>query len=248
VSRGHQPESKQLAPPRAYALLSGGKDSVMLAHQLHEADMLAGVISIDTGINIPEWKNFIHDLCAQQGWNLEMIRTPVAYEWLVRKWGFPGPGWHTRTMQWLKERAIDIFRQRHPGALLASGARQGESQRRLGRVKEWNVFGKMVVWNPLYLLTTAEIWAYVHEHKLPRSPCYPILGISGDCLCGAFAQPGERETLLESYPDVAARIIALEQEKGERWGAGKGHSRWSQSERLFCMECDPSGRPESGTR
>jgi hypothetical protein len=54
--------------------------------------------------------------------------------------------------------------------------------------------------------------------------------------------------LLASRALAAERITALEREKGERWGAGKGHSRWSQAERLFCVECDPSGRPEGGTR
>lgn len=234
---------------RAFALVSGGKDSIALAHHLQQADMLEGVVSVDTGISIPEWREFMQDTCAAQGWPLEIIRSPVEYSWLVRRWGFPGPGLHSQTMRWLKERAIDIFRRRHRGALLASGARQGESKRRRATVGEWNVFGKMVVWNPLFQLSTEAVWAYMRAHNLPRSPCYATLGISGDCLCGAFARAGERDAFATCYPDVFRKHIApLEKEGHGLWGSGGGSSRWSRNETLFCLECDPSGLPASGTR
>lgn len=233
---------------RAFALVSGGKDSVTLADVLQQRDMLAGVIAIDTGIGVPEWREFVRDLCATHRWPLEIIRTTGDYDWLVRRFGFPGTGMHSAFMRWLKERAIDQFRKRHPGSLLASGVRRGESRRRLGTVREWNVLGKMVVWAPLIDWTTAEVWSYVHERKLERSPCYATLGISGDCLCGAFAQPGEREAIAQCYPSVDARLAALESETGRKWGAGRGTRGLSRAEQLFCVECDPSGSPSSGTR
>ncbi|HYE91046.1 MAG TPA: phosphoadenosine phosphosulfate reductase family protein [Terriglobales bacterium] len=235
--------------PRAYVLLSGGKDSVTTAHYLAAHDMLAGCVAIDTGITVPEWEPFIRDLCAAQGWPLEIVSTSVSYEWLVLRFGFPGPGMHSIFMRWLKERGIDVFRKRHPGALLASGVRKGESQRRFGTVREWNVLGKMVVWAPLIDWTTEETWAYMRAHNLPRSPVYATLGVSGDCLCGAFASKGEREAIADCHPAVDARLCALERDVKGRWGQGRtSRGRTTRGEQLICVECDPSGTPESGTR
>lgn len=235
--------------PRAYVLLSGGKDSVTTAHWLNAHGMLAGCVAIDTGISIPEWRPFVERLCESQGWPLTIVGTLVTYEWYVRQYGFPGPGSHSQAMRWLKERGVDQFRKRNPGALLASGVRRGESARRFGTVREWNVLGKMVIWAPLIDWTTADVWAYVHEHELERSPCYATLGISGDCLCGAFASPGERDAMAECHPEVDARIRRLEAETGGRWSVGSAApGRSTRGEQLICVECDPSGRPDSGTR
>lgn len=234
---------------RAWALLSGGKDSVTLAHWLNAHDMLAGCVAIDTGISIPEWKPFVRRLCEAQGWPLTIVGTLISYEDYVRRYGFPGPGAHSQAMRWLKERGIDQFRKRNPGALLASGVRRGESKRRLGTVREWNVLGKMPIWAPLFDWTTEQVWAYVHEYGLERSPCYATLGISGDCLCGAFASDGERETIADCHPETFARLRRLEEEVGGTWGVGKAAAgRSTKAEQLICVECDPSGRPDSGTR
>jgi 3'-phosphoadenosine 5'-phosphosulfate sulfotransferase (PAPS reductase)/FAD synthetase len=211
--------------------------------------MLAGCVAIDTGINIPAWLPFIQDLCSDQKWPLEVAGTNVSYEWLVLRFGFPGPGMHSVFMRWLKERGIDQFRKHNPGALLASGVRRGESARRFGTVREWNVLGKMVVWAPLINWTTEEVWAYMRQHNLPRSPCYATLGVSGDCLCGAFAEKNEREALADCHPETFARVRALEDQCGGRWGAGKAsRGRTTKSEQLICVECDPSGQADGGTR
>lgn len=234
---------------RAWVLLSGGKDSITTAHVLQQADMLAGVVAIDTGISTPDWRPFIESLCADQGWPLTVVGTNVSYEWLVLRFGFPGPAMHSIFMRWLKERGVEQFKKRNPGALLASGVRRGESKRRFGTVREWNTLGKMVIWAPLIEWTTEETWAYVHEHKLPRSPAYTTLGVSGDCVCGAFAQSGERDAISECYPSLCERISALEHDVRGKWGAGKASkARTTKSAQLICVECDPSGLPESGTR
>lgn len=234
---------------RAYALVSGGKDSVTLAHILASKDMLAGVVAIDTGISIPEWRPFIEDLCREQGWPLTVIATSYRYEDLVRRYGFPGPGAHGIYMTYLKGRAIREFAKEGRGRLLASGVRIGESKRRFNSVREWNVIEGLPIWAPIWDWTTEEVWDYVRMHGLPRSPGYATLGISGDCLCGAFARPDERDILEQVYPDVFARLVALERETGLRWGCGsKARGVKSRAERVVCVECDPSGTPESGTR
>lgn len=235
---------------KAWALLSGGKDSVTLAHVLAAQGMLAGCVAFDTGIAVPDWRPFIERLCASQGWPLHIVGTLVRYDDLVRKSGFPGPGQHSTYMNWLKGRALRLFKKRSPDALLASGVRRGESQRRFGTVREWGVMDGVPIWAPLVEWTTEDVWTYVRAHDLPRAPAYTTLGISGDCLCGAFAEKNEREALADCYPAFFRdRIEPLERETGGRWGCGrKARGRVTKSEQLICVECDPSGRPDSGTR
>jgi 3'-phosphoadenosine 5'-phosphosulfate sulfotransferase (PAPS reductase)/FAD synthetase len=241
----------------AYALFSGGKDSMTLAHVLASQDMLEGVVAFDTGIAVPDWRPFIEDVCRQQGWDLTILSThdskflkePVTYEALVRRFGFPGPGMHGYFMTYLKGRCISQFRKLHPHALLASGVRAGESKRRLSNTRQWSVMEGMPVWAPLWDWTTEETWKYMHTHGLTRAPAYSTLGISGDCLCGAFASSGERETIAQVYPEVDARLCALEREVSGCWSVGKKRRGVSSTaERLICVECDPSGTPGSGTR
>src|SRR3990167_2005724 len=118
-----------------WAMVSGGKDSISLAHLLSNRDELEGVFHIDTGIAAPDVGPFVEMTCKRKGWPLEIVRTPKSYEWLVSKFGFPGPGGHIYAVTYLKGRAIRQFRKLHPGAILASGVRRNESVRRMGNAK-----------------------------------------------------------------------------------------------------------------
>jgi hypothetical protein len=65
---------------------------------------------------------------------------------------------------------------------------------------------------------------------VPRNPASDLIHMSGECLCGAFAHPGELDEIGEWYPDVVAEIRALEAEARAagipepfcRWGHGEG--------------------------
>jgi hypothetical protein len=58
--------------------------------------------------------------------------------------------------------------------------------------------------------TKADCDRYIDDHGLRRNEVVDVLHMSGECLCGAYARPGEREELELWYPDVAARIDELE--------------------------------------
>ena len=232
----------------AYALVSGGKDSMTLAHVLASRDWLRGCIAFDTGIAIPEWRDFLTTECARQNWPLQVLDTSVTYEDIVRRYGFPGPGLHGVYMNLLKGRALRQFAKEGRGSLLASGVRIGESRRRFHSVREWSVFEGLPIWAPLIQWTTQETWDYFTTHGLVRSPAYATLGISGDCLCGAFAHEGEREILAVAYPALQERLCRLEQECDTVWGKGRARrGRKGGWERVVCVECDPTGQPQAGT-
>lgn len=75
--------------------------------------------------------------------------------------------------------------------------------------------------------------------KLPRNPFSPLIGVSGDCLCGAYARPGELAAIERHYPCMGKRLRALEErvrEAGFPWGWESGPpAQWkaAQMPRLY---------------
>lgn len=221
-----------------YALYSGGKDSSTVAHYLASRNQLAAVVTLGTGISAPGWFDFVHQTARDQGWPHEHYDTPISFEALVEKLGFPGPKAHTIFMNQLKGRALRAFKKRHPTAILASGIRRQESKRRMGSAQEYSLFENVPVWAPLINWTDAEVWAYVKKHALQRSPCYGVLGLSGDCLCGAYARPDERALIAAAYPDIETRLVAMERGQEKPWGWGKTWKRpAATTESVLCVEC-----------
>lgn len=194
----------------AWCLLSGGKDSICTAHVLALNGQLNGCLHIDTGIGTPDLQPFLTDLCEKQGWPLEIIATPIKYEDLVLKFGFPVPGTHNLTMNYLKLRALRGFGKIHGKVALASGVRRLESARRRWNTQALSTVEGFQIAAPLLAWPTQKVWDYLKKYDLSISPAYAKLHISGDCLCGAFAQPEEIYLLETFYPTVAERIQALE--------------------------------------
>ncbi len=126
--------------------------------------------------------------------------------------GFPGPGFHKRMYQRLKERAIRLLvkqhkRTRRGKVLIASGLRRDESVRRMGyRNREVNFVGCQMWVNPIFWWTKQDVYDYIKKHNLLRNPVAKILGMSGECLCGAFAHPGELEQHVRQLGDDYRRV------------------------------------------
>lgn len=227
-----------------WALLSGGKDSVVTAHVLAERGELRGCVYLDTGISTPDVRPFVERLCRDQGWPLKVYRTPIEYEWLVGRFGFPGPAGHGIAMNYLKGRPIRAFIKEHPNAILASGVRMRESSRRMGTAREWSRLEGAWCHAPILEWSTERVWAHLRKHDLDVSPAYWNLHISGDCLCGAFARREETFLVEMFYPDLAVRIRALEDSRRRvssvrcRWGGGPGFDgKQTRLERYLCSEC-----------
>lgn len=220
-----------------WSLFSGGKDSTACAEYLSERGELAGVVSFQTGIATPDWLPFIERTVNQRGWNFETYRTPEDYDCLVNVYGFPGAGLHGLFMNYLKGRCVRQFRKHHKGEILASGVRSGESKRRFINTKEWGEFEGVKVWAPIYDWTTEQTWNYVRTKGFERSPAYQALCISGDCLCGAYADPVERAALKAFYPEIWQRIERLEKQVDTKWGmCGRIYDKNQMS--LFCADCE----------
>lgn len=228
--------------PKFYSLYSGGKDSTVCTAVLQESGMLAGVVTIRTGIAAPDWEPFIVQSCKDHGWPLEIFETQESYDDLVRKYGFPGPGMHGTYMNYLKGRGIREFKKVHPEGALASGVRKSESARRFRGTKEWSVFEGVPVYAPIMHWTTEQVWDYFNSHGFERSPAYATLCISGDCLCGAFAGPEERAIIQAVYPEVDARFKRLESETGGTWGKFC-RKKLGRKTSILCTDCERAGEP-----
>lgn len=215
-----------------WCLLSGGKDSVCTAHVLASIGKLTGCVFLDTGIACPDTRPFVEGLCRSQGWPLRVFSAPKTYEELVRRYGFPqGPTGHRWAFGWLKERALRAAkRELGPDTVFASGARRKESARRSRSVAKGvrHNYGIRIE-NPIVEWTTAATWRYLRDHGLEVSPSYLTLGRSGDCACGSFSQRGEADVLRRAYPELAARIEALECAVAPLFPYPK--SRWGKPER-----------------
>lgn len=162
----------------------------------------------------------------------------TAYEEFVLNWGFPGPGQHGRMFQRLKQRPIAAIQRelkagqhRHATILIISGIRHDESAIRAGYKRAvMKESGTSRVWvNPFYWNTALDFELYRQEFGLPRNPVKACIGISGECLCGAFAKKSEKEAIRSVCPKMGEYLDQLESRvkmNGLPWGWGEDPPSW----------------------
>jgi 3'-phosphoadenosine 5'-phosphosulfate sulfotransferase (PAPS reductase)/FAD synthetase len=200
------------------ALFSGGKDSTLLLHLMRGRVDLA--LHADTTIGANQTRQFVDDTAKAFGIELRVQRPPMTYAEHVLEHGFPGPAQHYRMYQRLKERALRTlraelvtngYRQR---VLFVAGRRRAESARRSNVVEHERV--DSVIWaSPLANWTAEDMteyreWAAAGGDPVPVNPLAAAAGMSMECCCGAFAEPGEFDDISRLAPDVATQITALE--------------------------------------
>lgn len=210
---------------RCAPLFSGGHDSLCAVHLASQHRSFQGnVHHIDTGIGSKYTRQFVQRVCDQFGWRLIVHKSSETYEKCVRDHGFPGPGGHQYVYNRLKDRCIYKITKgsrafRH-ATMLINGSRSQESVRRMGHVADIQAgevsrkTGKRRNLNRLWTApchdwSKAEQMHYMDEHGLPVNKLKVALGLSGECFCGAFAAPGERERVDEYAPDVSVEIDRL---------------------------------------
>lgn len=237
-------------PIRIYAMFSGGNDSMVsthfaMEHGAHE------VLHINTGIGVRQTREFVRETCKAFGWPLKEIHPPnTTYRDFVMKHGFPGPGSHRYAYSWLKERALrkvvsEAKTNVKDRVALVTGVRNSESARRMGFVQPIVREGAKVWVAPMHSFSELEMNSYRILHQLPKNEVAVNLGMSGECLCGAFASPGEFDRIAHFYPEVAQEIRILQDEVREagkpcEWGK-RPRRRGALSEDLpfmaMCVSC-----------
>ena len=141
--------------------------------------------------------------------------------------GFPGPGAHGRTYNLLKGEPMIKARNQLVGnprkerVIFITGIRQAESARRSGRDEvrrqppgaspQAPESGSIVWASPILHWTKLDMNEYRrrNEKTLPVNEISDVLHMSGECLCGAFAQADELEFLESwtgSFPGIKAVV------------------------------------------
>ncbi len=230
-------------PVKVFGLLSGGHDSLTATEIASRHPAFSAAVHIRTGIGVKETFQFVRETCAERGWPLlvysaaEHVRgdgtpDPQIYRNLVLDQGFPGPAHHGKMYQRLKERQLERLVRDHKKfysrqcVLLVSGRRSQESARRgrtvVERERDPRAPGRAWV-NPIHDISKIDTSRVIAAAGLRRNPVVDLIHKSGECLCGAFAEPGELEELKLWFPETWAEIMAIQADvlKKFPWGWGQ---------------------------
>lgn len=206
------------------ALFSGGDDSLAATLYAFAHDLADIALHIDTTIAAPATRAFVEATAEREGWPLEVYRAPVTYREIVLEHGFPGPARHPMMYRRLKERALRAFARDNGRAVtFVSGVRAQESERRAKVVEAEQKRGRWTWVAPLHDWSKAQVLDYIGPRE--RNPVSLTMHLSGDCLCGCFARPDERQEWATFWPEVDAMLSELEEAAlaeglaAWRWGA-----------------------------
>ena len=103
--------------------------------------------------------------------------------------------------------------------------------------------GRAIWVNPLIDWTARDRKAYMKQHGLPMNPVVLKLCMSGECLCGAFAQPGELDVIRGFYPDATLEIDRIAEVvkaagKHHQWGTRPARKRSTNRQLGLCFSCE----------
>jgi 3'-phosphoadenosine 5'-phosphosulfate sulfotransferase (PAPS reductase)/FAD synthetase len=246
-------------PVAIFAMFSGGDGSLGTTHWAMNNVPDCEVLHINTGIGIERTRTFVRETCEREGWPLTEMRAKEDcgqdYDEIVSKHGFPGPKSHQYMYARLKERCVELIvrrrkTKRSDKVMLMTGICHDDSVRRSGYGgREVNFKGAQMWVNPMYWAGSSFLHHYVRERDIPRNPVSIELGMSGECMCGAFAQPGELKIVRRVCPATAARIDALQHRISNRhswgWEQAPPKDRDTQTIEMFspmCVNCLKSER------
>lgn len=228
-------------------LFSGGNDSTVLAHLMRER--ATHYAHANTGIGVEATRQFVRDTVA--GWGKPLLeRSGESYRDLVLGYGFPGPAHHWKMYVRLKERALDQVRRElvlngcRQRVLYLAGMRRSESRRRSANVQRHHR-NRSIMWaSPIVEWTAELLGEYRERFEVPHNEVTDHLHMSGECLCGAYAKPGELDMIGLFYPEVREQIEALEAEVAAagqtrcRWGDGNDREAYRSRSGPLCSSCD----------
>lgn len=237
------------APSLTVSLFSGGYDSVTVTHlasqwaEMHNYPFK--VAHINTGTGIKETLEYVRSTCQLFNWELikynarEYIKSdgtpdPQIYEDMILEYGFPGPHMHSKMYNRLKERQIGRLIREHKQSsrdciMLVSGKRKQESARRARNTVEHEKDGGKLWVSPIMNWSKDDVLDYKQLHDIPNNIVVDLIHRSGECNCGAYAQPGELEEIEQWFPETGCWLRDLERQvraRGFSWGWNESPPEW----------------------
>lgn len=253
-------------PVAVFGLFSGGHDSLSAMYAARESGAMSSIVHINTGIGVPATREFVRETSAHLGNELIELKAaehvnakgepdPQIYADFVLKYGFPGPHGHGMMYARLKERALHRLARMFGAScrksekrriMLVAGCRSQESTRRMGNVEPVQIDGRFIWVNPIHDWLKIHTSQLIEHANLQRNIVVDLIHKSGECLCGAFAKPGELEEL-NLWPQTRAayeQIIALQKEAEAvgvpaKWGQRPPRKCSNAQANLpLCWSCD----------
>jgi len=256
---------EQYQPVAVVGLFSGGHDSLSACYVASLlGDRLTTMAHIDTGIGVQATQDFVVATCKRMEWPLQIWRAventradgtsdPQVYEEFVMRHGFPGPASHGLMYVRLKERALRRIERRYEASargkhkryvMYVSGCRSQESERRMGHVEEVQVEGRRIWVAPIHDWTKLDTTRLIEHAGLERNPVVDLIHKSGECLCGAFAKPGELKELgmWDLTRPAHDRIVRLQEQvqAAHAWGweGRPPREKCKLKPGMLCHSCD----------
>jgi 3'-phosphoadenosine 5'-phosphosulfate sulfotransferase (PAPS reductase)/FAD synthetase len=241
-------------PVRSYCLVSGGNDST--AALLAAKDHVDAAVFLDTGTSLPGVEEHARRVAEKVGVEFLVYRTKAdEYERMVLDHGFPGPHQHRIAYVRLKERPLDALVRdskvkRMDRVLIVTGVRRHESVRRMGTTVDVSRKGAKVWAAPIIDMTKSDVHRARTAAGIEQSEVAALIHRSGECNCGAYAKPDERDELKLWFPEWFERIERLEglaRERGHgplaEWGHTLRAGRNEGAPGIMCEGCEQTTLP-----
>lgn len=256
-----------------WGLCSGGKDSMTACYIAHKYRPLNGIVTVDTTIGVFKVVNgkkiYVALEAAKKfadllGIQHIIIKPKKSFKEYVQKYGMPHPGQHNAVYRELKWKPMVKFVRSRKGpkgeyydVVFISGVRILESKKRFISAKPTQVdptVKRMRFVAPIIYWDTETVIKFIQEKQFPKSDSYNTLHLSGDCLCGAYAEKGESELISLFYPECGRYIAECEKQANKDH---KGKNGWGNNtpmihaleqtdlEDFICADCS-TGRINGG--
>lgn len=212
---------------RPYIAFSGGKDSLVVAHLVHQVAPDVEMVYCDDELLYPEHVAYMRQVKDREGDRLRMVSGGGLHRGWFRPWNDDFDWWRMPEpeMEWLPR--VD----RHTGELaklapylgydgVFLGLRRAESVRRAGILEAATGIDRLRgYWhiNPVIDWSDADVWAYIAAHGLDYCPVYDRLTEIGVGRHRARVGPlplSEGKHLWTGWPTMYARLVAR---YGRRW-------------------------------
>lgn len=217
-------------PDEIFVGFSGGTDSLLAADITMKYFPEARIFHANTGIGLTKTREYVRETCQRRDWNLVEIRAKEDcgqdYEQMVMEYGFPGPAKHQTMYIRLKERCTEELHRRYKKKrgnkiILITGIRHDESNPRAGyKNKIITKIGGVIWVNACYWFTGQDKYDYIKNRSLKVNPVSKVIGMSGECLCGAYAHKGELDLVRLVEPETADYIEELQKRVKQKWPWG----------------------------
>lgn len=221
-------EVRHNGAPDRFVMLSGGMDSVAMAHYLMEGEWdddwgawnkRPVAIYLDTTVGLSSQRLYVEQLCDHYGWQLWTLRTHQEFEEHTEEQQFYGESEHTKIFNALKGRQQGKLATACGNPHFYFGTRRAESDNR-SNIRRSNWREGIGAWthNPICDWSDGRVISYLRENEVPFNPNWEVSHPT-DCACGATASRGVLiELEAEGYEVFAKKLRDLEErvEGGKR--------------------------------